>query len=256
MLSKTEIDKIIADLYAGVISIFNLPENLYQDNGNSLQEGVEQGYGGNKKSFAIETPHYATIESMEKNVWKFSAAKCFQNIKSMQGFVFDEKGYKIPFTQFYTEAKKVYDIYNVAWLEAEYEASVSQAITARQWAEFENQKKDFPLLKYDTVGDSRVRPSHKAMNGIVRKINDPFWSKYMPPNGWRCRCNVIQLSEGRQSNISKKKEKMFDEEVEPLWKMNAGKDKIVFKESVHPYFKVDQRFEKYKENNFNLPLPK
>lgn len=255
MLTNKEIEAIINKVYLGVINAFNLPENLYLDTGNNLQEAVYQGYGGSKEKFDIETSHYQTLDKMTNNTWRFSAAKCFKNIVSMQGFVFDEKGFKIPFNQFYLSAKQSYDIYNVAWLEAEYEACVSQGISARQWAEFEDSSEFLPLLQYETVGDSRVRPSHKSMDGIVRKVNDEFWNKFMPPNGWRCRCNIIQLSEGKQTKLSKSKLAKIEKETEPMFLMNAGKDKVVFKESVHPYFKVDKRFAELKKNNFNLPLP-
>lgn len=39
-----------------------------------------------------------------------------------------------------------------------------------------------------TAGDERVRASHAEMDGVRYPKNHPFWKKYFPPNGWRCRC--------------------------------------------------------------------
>ncbi len=39
---------------------------------------------------------------------------------------------------------------------------------------------------YDAINDNRVRPSHLAMDGIIRPVDDPFWAKNAPINGYRC----------------------------------------------------------------------
>ncbi|EEY86887.1 hypothetical protein HMPREF0018_01460 [Acinetobacter radioresistens SH164] len=48
---------------------------------------------------------------------------------------------------------------------------------------------------YSAIDDSRVRPSHLALNRIIRHIDDPFWLMYYPPWGFMCRCTVIALTE-------------------------------------------------------------
>ncbi|MCX0332160.1 phage minor head protein, partial [Acinetobacter radioresistens] len=48
---------------------------------------------------------------------------------------------------------------------------------------------------YSAIDDSRVRPSHLALNRIIRHIDDPFWLMYYPPWGFMCRCTVITLTE-------------------------------------------------------------
>lgn len=50
-------------------------------------------------------------------------------------------------------------------------------------------------LLYDAVNDSRVRPSHLAMDGVIRRVDDPYWATHSPPNGYRCRCSLTTLSE-------------------------------------------------------------
>lgn len=52
-----------------------------------------------------------------------------------------------------------------------------------------------PYWQYSAVNDSRTRPTHAAMNGKVFRHDHPFWDKWYPPNGFRCRCGVNSLSE-------------------------------------------------------------
>jgi len=47
--------------------------------------------------------------------------------------------------------------------------------------------------EYVTVGDDRVREAHERLDGIKRKVGDPFWEKFWPPNGWGCRCQAVAI---------------------------------------------------------------
>ncbi len=52
-----------------------------------------------------------------------------------------------------------------------------------------------PYWQYSAVNDSRTRPTHAAMDGKIFPHDHPFWDKWYPPNGFRCRCGVVSLSE-------------------------------------------------------------
>lgn len=54
-------------------------------------------------------------------------------------------------------------------------------------------------FKYVTVGDARVRPEHRALEGVTLPKEDIFWEKHKPPNGWNCRCTAIPLF--REQNV-------------------------------------------------------
>lgn len=48
-------------------------------------------------------------------------------------------------------------------------------------------------FEYATVGDDRVRPAHAAMDGVRAPKEDPIWRRWTPPNGYNCRCAVLEI---------------------------------------------------------------
>lgn len=64
------------------------------------------------------------------------------------------------------------------------------ALGAYAAGRYDRQQSDpeIELLEYLTMQDSRVRPSHAPLNGIVLPKDHPWWDKNYPPNGYNCRC--------------------------------------------------------------------
>lgn len=93
--------------------------------------------------------------------------------------------------------------YNEDYLEAEHLFAVQSSQMAAHWADVEQNKGRYNL-QYRTANDDRVRDSHKALDGITLPANDPFWSSYYPPNGWRCRCTTVEVLKGKYSESNSK----------------------------------------------------
>lgn len=66
-----------------------------------------------------------------------------------------------------------------------------------RWEQIIRSAKRLPYLMYDAINDSRVRPSHLAMDGTIRRWDDPWWKTHSPPCGYRCRCSTIQMTEAQ-----------------------------------------------------------
>lgn len=48
---------------------------------------------------------------------------------------------------------------------------------------------------YYTVGDNRVRDEHALLDGKVFRVDDPVLSSIWPPNGWQCRCQLVEITD-------------------------------------------------------------
>ncbi|HWQ10704.1 MAG TPA: phage minor head protein, partial [Holophaga sp.] len=73
-----------------------------------------------------------------------------------------------------------------------YDANLRVSYSASQWQRIQTLKKRKPYLFYSTMKDARVRPLHREWEGICLPVDHPWWKTHFPPNGWRCRCMVMQ----------------------------------------------------------------
>lgn len=272
MLTNEEYNEIYEGIFVGAITLTNLPVNMYQNTASQLQKSVYKGYGRNLNSVEVAGKEWLLLNDFRENVNVFSSAKTFQNIKDFQSIILDPQGKIIPFNQYLENARKVTDIYDNRWMKVERNTAISQAQSARQWGQIEEDAELFPWLIYHTQKDERVRASHAALDGFTAPVNDSYWSSIMVPNDFGCRCWVEQSQEGKRSSkqweIDRVKE--FNKEVKPedkiksirdipggTFKMNSAKDRIIFKtEGIgsHPYMKVGEAFEVNKMNNFGMDI--
>lgn len=69
------------------------------------------------------------------------------------------------------------------------------AAAGRVRQSFSPELDDFIIgYKYKSVNDADARPDHKAMHNLQFEKRHPIWARWMPPNGWNCRCRVVHVS--------------------------------------------------------------
>lgn len=88
-------------------------------------------------------------------------------------------------------------------LETIFRTNMQTAYAAGDWAQIQSHKESAPFLMYDAVDDNRTRPQHHAWDGIVLPVDDPWWETHRPPNGWGCRCSVIQIGQRELKRMGK-----------------------------------------------------
>lgn len=251
--SDEKITQLLQDIFDGIVDAFSLPDALFVATADKLLTGLFTGFGGSLDDFDPTSEQFRLLKELERNLFVFSGAKTFQQVNAMSLEIIGPDGFTRPFNEFRDAAEKIFQTFNDTWLKAEQRTAINQALGARQWIDIQENKDLLPLLRYQTIGDERVRPEHVVLDDIVKPVNDPFWNVYFPPNGWNCRCIVTQHEAG-EFPITNTSNVDFTT-IPKLFRMNPGKDEVIFDPKDHPYFKVEDRFSILRDSDFGLIGP-
>lgn len=207
--------------------------NLINETFRVLNEGVDLGLS--------EQVDEAFKSKLEDSVFNFSGFKTNKELEEVNSLLRDENGNLRPFDQFKQDVLKLNDKYNLNYLQAEYNMAVQSAQMASKWQDFEAHK-DFVNLQYRTAGDEKVREEHRALDGTTLPVEDPFWSEYLPPLGWNCRCTVVEVlkdkhPESNSEQAIKAGAAATSQPSQKIFRFNPGKTGEIFPPK-HPYYKV------------------
>ena len=244
------IEEISQKLQNGDIRPSDLDKDLIEQIYNDVSQPVKEEFGQRWVDYDYKEPK-SLIQKFKKNLWQFSSAKTLAELEYINSLILDKNGRIKPEHQFMQDVKKANILFNRNYLQAEYQTAKRGAQMAHLWNKFLEQKEYYPNLVYRTVGDSRVRPEHATLNGVVKPIDDPFWKTYYPPNGWRCRCTVMNTAE-------KVSEGTFeDKTVKPEFHGNTALDEEILT-SKGTFFKLLNKDHKAKINaelmKYNMPM--
>ena len=129
---------------------------------------------------------------LQESDWIFSGMKTFHELNEAFPSLLDEDGNRKSFERFLNDVQSIDRTYNRNYLQAEYNFAGASAEMAARWEDFQMDEDEY-YLQYRTAGDDLVRPEHAALHGITLPMKDSFWNTYYPPNGWNCRCTVVQV---------------------------------------------------------------
>ncbi len=109
---------------------------------------------------------------------------------------------------------------------------------AAKWEKIERDG-DRYNLRYRTAGDGRVRPEHAALNGVTLPPSDPFWASCYPPNGWRCRCNVVRVLKDKypetdHDDALRRADEALSSDKKGIFRFNSGQKRKTFPD-YNPY---------------------
>lgn len=76
-----------------------------------------------------------------------------------------------------------------------FETNLRMSYMAGKFQAMMRVKEDRPWWRYVTIGDSHVRAAHRPWHGMILRWDDPWWRTHFPPNGFNCRCSVMNLSD-------------------------------------------------------------
>lgn len=263
--SDEEIQKLVAAIFSGEITEYDLPEYLYFSLADALKDGLYKGFGIdfntlteqiNKGVSEFTTSDLELLTELRENTYFFSAAKTFQQTKEMSDLLTGKEALTT-FPEFKAAALEIFGTYNEDWLKTEYGDAIAKAQMAVKWNDIIESKDILPYVKFSVVEDANTTDICQPLDGIVVKIDDPMLDIYYPPNHWNCRTTIEQQEDDVTLSSKEDVDKATahaDEEMTDTFRMNSGKDKVIFSEN-HPYFDVDKKDRAFAEKNFNLPIP-
>nr|DAR59368.1 MAG TPA: minor capsid component [Caudoviricetes sp.] len=76
-----------------------------------------------------------------------------------------------------------------------FDANLRVSAAQGDWERQRSVRDERPYLRYTALLDNRTRPQHRRWHGIILPIDHPWWETHYPPNGWRCRCKAMSVSE-------------------------------------------------------------
>lgn len=84
-----------------------------------------------------------------------------------------------------------------------YETNLRQSYHAGREAQMADPelRRRRPYGLYRHGGSDDPRPEHQAKDGMVVRLDDPWWDVWSPQNGWGCSCKKFMISEREVENL-------------------------------------------------------
>ena len=130
------------------------------------------------------------------------------------------------------DVQSIDETYNRHYLRAEYNYAEASAEMAGKWERFQEDGDEYNL-QYRTAGDDKVRPEHAALHGVTLPPSDSFWDEYYPPNGWNCRCTVVQVLKDKypvtdRTEAFARGRAALEKDTKGMFRFNSGKQGKTF----------------------------
>lgn len=170
----------------------------------------------------------AMRQRLTRSDYIFSGIKAFHELHEAFPSLINTDGSRKTFEQFLNDVRKIDQTYNRNYLRAEYNFVQASAEMAAKWERF-MEDGDRYYLQYRTAKDDKVRPEHAALHGVTLPITDPFWEEYYPPNGWNCRCTVVQVRKSKYTATPHDEamalgEEALQKDAKGIFHFNPGKE--------------------------------
>lgn len=194
----------------GDIDVGDLDHDMILKTYDRLNKAAQAGYGSGYYNDPI-------ARKMRENLLRFAATKTHvqqQQVKTLSDSIREDQAYR-------DETKKYLNLQNGTYLDVQAAWASRSAQSGRQYQEFQQDKDIYPNLKFRTMKDDDVRPTHAVLEGMIISIDDPRLDEYMPPLDPRCRCWLEQTRAAVTD---------FDPDYhpDPQWSGNPGRNGVIF----------------------------
>ncbi|MGR3790682.1 phage portal protein family protein [Flavobacterium sp. TN-1] len=160
-------------------------------------EGLEllQGLRSNFKTINPYTgADVLALQMMEYNIFMFATSKAEKRMASMSQLLIDKNKKELrSYQQFELLCLQESENLNRNHLRTEYNLSVAVGQNSASYYRFMNEKDTVTsYVQYQTIGDDKVRSAHEVLNGKIFNLSDKEAMDLFPPNGFGCRCEMLQ----------------------------------------------------------------
>lgn len=180
-------------------------------------------------------PDLLALQLMEYNLFEFSTSKTESRLASMIKLLIDENNQIRSFADFKELCHKEVDKFNTRYLEAEYNLSIAVGQNSAAYLRFMAEKDTVTsFVQYKTIGDDKVRASHQILHNKIFNLSDKEAMDLFPPNGYGCRCEMVQYLGDTEGKVTKgRAAKAGLEQTDPKYigsqfELNRGDLKQVF----------------------------
>ncbi|MDX2304622.1 MAG: DUF935 family protein [Microscillaceae bacterium] len=224
--------KLAKKVFKGDLKKGDIDDTLFKFYQEEFTKSIEDGFESTLKKLKKGSKERALMEKLLTDAQRFSAHKTYQMIGKLSdlkaGFKDDEEDL------FNFSAQVVHNNYNVSYMNTERNNAIAITQNARNFLQYQDEKDEFPYLRFQAVGDDRTRAKHKSLSGITLPIDHEFWEKYLPPIDHNCRCEAIQV--GKLANPTPDERLKDLPKPDKAFQNNAAKTGQIYTDD-HAYYK-------------------
>lgn len=138
---------------------------------------------------------YERVETARKQAWTMSKLSDLDHIQRIKDSLEKAIAEGTSFDNWRKENLADLQDLPKSYQETVFRTAVQSSYNAGRWAHFRDHAERRPILRYTAINDSRTRPAHRALHGLMMPVDDPRWQTLAPPGGFNCRCTLMSLSE-------------------------------------------------------------
>lgn len=228
--AESILERLLKDIFE--TSIVPKVTDLIEYYAGKFWTAVTTNYGKDVFKISYDTHDIKMLNSLRENVYQFSAAKNYTQLKQLSDALLDGNGKLRTFAEFKEAAKAINTDFATKYMQAEYNMAIASSQMAGKWARIQENKEVLPLMQFDAVLDERTTLICQSLDGVIKPVDDPFWDTYYPPNHWNCRSDVRSLADG---TVTADEDIVYPDKMPDMFKTNLAKTGVLFPPG-HPYY--------------------
>lgn len=191
-----QINEALKNIYNKNIDVKKQIEpTLFHHTWSNLNNTVDITFG--KVEFG--NPDYDFVNQLKNNNAVFAAFKAHREQNDLIPNLWDDNGKLRSFDDFKKANSHIVSKYE-HWLRTEYDTAVIRARNAANFQKFKRDADLYPNLEWLPSTSVEPRGEHVKFYGIIKPINDPFWSNNYPGDLWNCKCGITSTDKEPTEN--------------------------------------------------------